>query len=104
MNSAIQSFLRLSAAFGVAFGVFHFMDERHEPTGVAKAVRAESQAQATTLLLTVKNLQRGRLASYDDIPDDELTEREKKDRLIIEYDLRNIETIEKAAGLSTPSD
>jgi hypothetical protein len=80
------------------------MDQRHEAQGVSKAVRAEAQAQAATLLLTVKNVQRGRLASYDDIPEDQLTEREKKDRLIIQYDLQNIETIEKAAGLSTPSD
>ena len=102
MNVFVQGFLGLTAAIGVAFTAFHFMDQRHEPSGIAKAVRAESQAQAATLLLTVKNLQRGRLASYDAIPTDQLTEREKKDKLIIEYDLQNIETIEQAAGLAVP--
>jgi hypothetical protein len=69
-----------------------------------EAVRAEATANAVTTFVTIKNLQRGRLASYREVPEAELTEREKKDKTIIEYDLQNLETIEQAAGLDVPDD
>ena len=76
-------------------GAYHiYMDARHEPRGEASAIGA-------TLLMVIKNIQYGRLASYDK-PAAELSTEEKQRKLIIEYDLKNIEQIEQAVGLESP--
>ena len=63
--------------------------------------KAEQEARIMTTWLMLKNIQRGRAASYDDIPEEELSDRDRVNKQIIDYDLRNIEMMEQAVGLKT---
>jgi hypothetical protein len=66
--------------------------------------KGEAKSIGTSLLMVIKNTQSGRLASYENIPEDDLSPLEKKRKVILEYDLKNIEQIEQAIGLETPDD
>jgi hypothetical protein len=72
----------------------------HEKYGL----KGEMESMGTSLLMVMKNTQRGRLASYDKIPEEDLTKREKKNKTIIEYDLKNIKQVEQAIGLEVPDE
>lgn len=93
----------LTVAGGYAgFEAYHAaFPKKPEVEDTVKALRAEAQANSMAVWMTLKNTQRGRLASYEDIPEEQLSEREKKNKVIIEYDLKNIEQLEKAVGLQT---
>ena len=65
--------------------------------------KGEAKAIGSSLLIVIKNIQRGRLSAYADIPNSELSTMEQKNKVIIEYDLRNIDLIEQAVGLETPN-
>ena len=98
----IERIITIGTAVAAIAGWFFAYHGNFATDDMVNALHTETTAQGATLLLTMKNIQRGRLASYESVPEDELSEREKRDKMIIQYDLKNIETIEQSVGLSTP--
>ena len=81
----------LAGALTIAVGILSFIvyHDRFEPKG-------ESEAVGLGLLITLKNSMRGRLSSYERVPEEQLTPFEKDMKTVIEYDLKDIEDAQEA--------